>query len=126
MGLPTWPQGRPGLHACTANRATNRASAPKELLIASTPEVAPGSVPRVADAVLWLPLDDATTGGVTTDDRLLRALLGTSYGHLLHSLADVGSLIPGTLKGPRTYCNRTATGLVQAGTQQTNAFLEIA
>ena len=30
------------------------------------------------------------------------------------------------LAGLSLYCNRTATGLVQAGTQQTNAFLEIA
>jgi hypothetical protein len=40
-----------------------------------------------------------------------------------HPLADAGSIIPSTSRRPPMYCNRTATGLIRAGTQRTQDWL---
>jgi hypothetical protein len=61
--------------------------------------------------------EEADTAVVTY--KRLEELPRTSYARLAHYLGDGGGLVPGTQWGPLTYCNRTATGLLRAGTQWT-------
>jgi predicted nucleic acid-binding protein len=50
----------------------------------------------IYDALFLALAEDADTLVVTADGKLLKALEGTSYARLAHSLADAGSLIPST------------------------------
>lgn len=50
----------------------------------------------IYDALFLALAEDAGTVMVTADGRLLRSLEGTSFARLAHSLAEVGSLVPGT------------------------------
>jgi hypothetical protein len=62
---------------------------------------------------------------VPADDKLLEVQGDTPYFHLGGPLADAANLIPSTSCRPRIYCNRTATGLVQASTQRTQQLLDV-
>lgn len=50
----------------------------------------------IYDALFLALAEDADTLVVTADGKLLKALEGTSYAQLAHSLSDAGSLIPTT------------------------------
>jgi len=63
----------------------------------------------VYDVLLLALAEEDGTVVVTARYKLLQALRGTPYHRLAHYLADVGSLVSGTKREPRAYCNRTAT-----------------
>ena len=69
--------------------------APEDLM-PSAAEITLESGVIVYDALFLALAEGTDTLVVTADGKLLKALEGTPYAHLAHSLSDAGSLIPST------------------------------
>ncbi len=67
--------------------------APEEL-IPRAAEIALQTRVIIYDALFLALAENSETVVVTADGKLIKALEGTSYAHLAHPLADVGSLVP--------------------------------
>ena len=79
----------------------------------------------VYDALFLALAEEAGTDMVTADYKLLEVVRVAPHAHLDFPLANAGDLISSANRRPCMCCNRTATGLVRAGTQWTKQLRKI-